>query len=412
MSNNLFARMRLARGLTQEELSARSGISVRTIRNFECGVIDRPRRSSLDMLLSVLDPGHEQLGGEQLNELAMRAGTIEDWLRRHDLEPGNWRGTRPPRTSLVGRDLDVDRLAELVTSQPITVVTGPGGVGKSRVALAVAERVGPAFAGGVAVTEMGTIPPEQQRDSQSVMELARDAVDRMVPGDDQRRGHYLLVLDNTEHLARTTALLVDRLLNEHPAPHILITSRRPPVVPGAGICELGLPSRDTALQLMADRVQTNCPELGLSAESPRSAALVEQLDRLPRLVEFAARRLRTLPLSALLSDRRALKVLHSADFSALPHQRSLEASLRWSLDLLDRRHRDLLTRLARREFESFSVGDLDAGAGPDTEAVELLADLADSSLLQVDRGNRYEYRMFRHVQALMADDPPLAVAAL
>lgn len=399
MTNNLFARMRQARGLTQEELSARSGVSVRTIRNFERGVIERPRRSSIDMLLTVLDPEHEQLGMEQLNELAVRAGSVQEWLGRIDLSIENWHGPRPPRTSLVGRDGEADRLAELVTGQQVMILTGPGGVGKSRLALAVAQMTRQVFA-GVTVTGMGGIPPERQRGGRAAMELAVAAVGGLL-ADNQRGGRHLLVLDNTEHLACTTTLLVDRLLNDHPGLHIVITARRAPVLPGAGIWELGPLSREAALELLSDRLRISCPGLGCE-QNAGAAELVEQLDRLPRLVEFAAHRLRTVPLSALLSSRNAMRLLGPADMSALPHQRSLEASLRWSLDLLDERHCDLLARLARRDCRSFSIG-VGADARFDAETVELLADLVESSLLQVDRGRRYEYRMFRHVQALLTD---------
>lgn len=409
MVNNLLLRLRLQRGLTQEELSEQSGISVRTIRNFERGLIQRPRRSSVDMLLAVLDPDlKERLRSTPVYELGMPRGMAAEWLQLLDPGVGAWRGSRPPRTSLVGRDLDIDLLGDMVTNQQVVVVTGPGGVGKSRVALATAESVGHRFSDGVAVAEMGRIPREQSLDAEGVMELAMAAVDGLIGDAGRSQGsRLLLVLDNVEHLSQTTSLLVQRLLGEYAALHILITSRRPPVLPGSSICELSPLDEESAVELLVDRVRTSCPTLDLTAELPQVAQLVRQLDGLPRFVEFAAYRLRMVPLSALLAESHRMSLFGSADLAALPHQRTLEASLRWSLDLLDERHQRLLTRLASRHRAShpFSAGELDGGDGefPAGEAVELLADLADSSLLQVDRGRRYEYRMLHHVQALLSD---------
>jgi transcriptional regulator with XRE-family HTH domain len=407
LNNNLFLRLRLQRGLTQEELSERSGISIRTIRKFERGLIERPRRSSVDMLLAVLDPDLEHLRTAPVDELGLPPGMAAEWLPLVDPGVWKWRGSRPPRTSLIAREREVEQLGELVIAQRAVVVTGPGGVGKSRVALAAAESIGRMFSHGVAVAEMGRIPGEQQLDSQSVMELAVAAVDGLFTGEAPPHGrHVLLILDNTEHLARTTALLVDRLLNDQPALHILITSRRPPVLHGARIWELALPSCEAAMELLVDRLQTSCPTLDLSDESTRMAELVRRLDRLPRFVEFAAHRLRIMPLSALLSDHHAMRLLGSADFATLPHQQTMEANILWSLDLLDERHQGLLACLAHRpDSVSFGVGEPGEGEFAHPEAMELLADLADFSLLQVDRGRRYEYRMFRHIQAVMTDGP-------
>jgi predicted ATPase len=388
LNSELLRHLRIQRGLTQEELSYSSGVSVRTIRNIECGLIERPRRKSVDLLLSVLDPEHKHLRMATMDE--MRLGT------------GAWRGPRPPHTSLVGREVEVRELGELVLANQVVMVTGPGGVGKSRVALEAAESVGPRFSDGVAVVEMGRVPREQDLDGGSAVEHALGAVRGLLSGEDGPE--LLLVLDNTEHLASTVPVLVDRLLNDHPALHVLITSRRAPALYGARIWELGLLSCEAAVELLTDRVRTSCPLLDLSDELPRVAELAQRLDRLPRLLEFAAHRLRTAPLSSLLSNHYGMKLLGSADSSTLPHQRTVEDSLQWSLDLLDERHQELLTQLAqRRGSVSFDAGGTVEDEFTSPETMGLLANLADSSLLQVDRGRRYEYRMLRHVKAFLVD---------
>jgi transcriptional regulator with XRE-family HTH domain len=383
--------LRIQRGLTQEELSYLSGVSVRTIRNVECGLIKRPRRKSVDLLLSVLDPEQKHLRRAAADE--MRLGT------------GAWRGPRPPRTSLVGREDDVRELGELVLANQVVMVTGPGGVGKSRVALAAAECVGPRFCDGVAVVEMGWVPREQDLDAESAMKCALEAVRTLLTGEEGPDGlDLLLVLDNTEHLTSTVPVLVDHLLNDHPALRVLVTSRRASPLFGASIWELGLLSSEAAVELLTDRVRMSCPALDISDDLPELTELAWRLDCLPQLLEFAAHRLRTVPLSTLLSRYYGLKLLGSPDSSALPHQRSVQHSLRWSLDLLGERHQEVLIRLARR-LGSIS---LDAGGTVEDEfatpeTMELLADLADASLLRINRGRSYEYCMLGHVKAFLAD---------
>ncbi|WP_377267930.1 helix-turn-helix domain-containing protein [Peterkaempfera sp. SMS 1(5)a] len=406
MNDNLLLRLRLQSGMTQEELSERSGISVRTIRNVERGLIQRPRRSSVDMLLEVLDPSlKEKLRSAPMDDLGMPVGMAAEWLKLVGPEKGVWRGSRPPRSSLVGRRAEVELLAGLALEQQVVVVTGPGGVGKSRVALAAAESAGSQLRDGVAVVELGLIPGERDLAGPAVLELAEQAViDLLGEEADAGRQQLLLVLDNAEHLPETTSLLVDWLLARFPGVHVLVTARRAPGLADAVLCELAPLGTEAAVELLLERLRTGCPDLDLSADSERLIALVGLLDGLPRLIEFAAHRLRMVPLESLLADGQAVRLLSSGDRRTLPHQRTPEASLRWSLDLLDDRHERLLAQLARGSRRTFRVGELevDPGEFSELEAVGLLADLAETSLLQVDRGGSYQYRMLRHVRAFLA----------
>ncbi|MBC3840109.1 helix-turn-helix domain-containing protein [Streptacidiphilus sp. 4-A2] len=266
MINNLLRQLRLQSGYTQEELSERSGISVRTIRNLERGQIRRPRRSSVDMLLAILDPAlRQELRARSADEPGTASGGAAEWLRL--VGPGrvDWRGSRPPRPSVAAREFEIGQLGKLVTDHQVVVLTGPGGVGKTRVALAVAESVGHLFADGVAVAELGRIPGEQHLDSASVMDLALGAVVELLEREPKPSGHrLLLVLDSTEHLPRTTALLVERLLGEYPELHILITSRRPPRVRGASVREIAPLPPEAAVDLLVQRLRTGYSVLDLS----------------------------------------------------------------------------------------------------------------------------------------------------
>ncbi|MFG3104238.1 helix-turn-helix domain-containing protein [Streptomyces sp. NPDC048182] len=415
MTENLLLRLRLRSGLTQEELSDSSGISVRTIRNFERGAIRRPRRSSVEMLLDVLDPElKERLHTAAVDDLATPVGMATDWLKVLGPEPGVWRGGRPPRSSLLGRDAEIAELGRRLRDQQVVVVTGMGGAGKSRVALAAAEEAGRRLDEGVAVVGLGRVPREHETGPGEALRLAGEAVARVLGTRLAEGGPHRLVvvLDDTEHLPLTTARLVDRLLARLPRAHVLVTARRPPGLIGASLYEVAPLDGDTGVELLRSRAADACPELDLSGCGERLAALVGLLDGLPRLIEFAARRLRTVSLDLLLTDDRAPRLLGCDDPAAPEHQRSAGAGLRWSLDLLDASHERLLRRLARGPVAG---GDVLAGL-TDAADVGLLADLADACLLQVDRGERpergghYGYRPLRHVRALLADDPPAVTA--
>ncbi|WP_225849658.1 helix-turn-helix domain-containing protein [Streptomyces sp. HPF1205] len=421
MRNDLLLALRTQRGWTQEELSERSGISVRTIRNLERGRIQSPRRSSLDLLFSVLDP--ELRGkGDQAAPVPRRASGSASGsagpagpVGAPGAAPGTsggpwarWRGPRPPRTALVGRDGDLDRLTELVTGNPVTVLTGPGGVGKTRLALAVAERVASVSRGTVGVVQLGRIAAGPPGEGAAALTAARHAVAEVL-GEDHRppgsaSGQGLLVLDTTEHLPQATALLVEHLRGAWPDLRLVLTTRRPPVLPEARIWETAPLGQDAAVQLMNRRLASSALDHDLTGAPDLVRALCRELDGVPRLIEFAAHRLRTVPITTLLSPEHLLELLGIPDFSVQPHQRSLRGSLEWSWAMLTQRQRQFMVRLAAAPDCVASDGQELGGWEPEftrTEALCLLAELADASFLQVRRGPRYEYRMLRHVRAFV-----------
>ena len=436
MRYDLLLALRTERGWTQEELSARSGISVRTIRNLERGRIHSPRRSSLELLFSVLDPelhgGADELGGGRpkssrpaagplpsgaaVGTAALRTGLAAGPRLRAATGPpsARWRGPHPPRTALIGRDPDLDRLCELVTGNAVTVLTGPGGAGKTRLVLAVAARTAIRFRGGVAVAQLGLIgaargqaeSPADGQDGPAALAAAERAVGELLGGDRQPPGGYpaLLVLDTTEHLPKVTARLVEQLRDSWPDLHLMITTRRPPVLPEARIWETAPLTEAAAVELMYLRLANSSLAADLTGRPGAVRELCRELDHLPRLVEFAAYWLRSMPVSALLAPEHALELLGFPDFSLLPHQRSLPASLEWSWNLLTERQRRFMHRLAA--LPEPVLGDTPELATPDpaltqAEAVRLLAELADASMLQLHRGTRYEYRMLRHVRTFV-----------
>jgi predicted ATPase/transcriptional regulator with XRE-family HTH domain len=419
MRNDLLLALRTQRGWTQEQLSERSGISVRTIRNLERGRIRSPRRSSLDLLFSVLDPESRGVGENcdagtgsgkwntgDATGLARPTETAHADARHIRRGTGRWRGAKPPRTELIGHDDDLDRLCDLVTGTAVTVITGPGGVGKTRLALAVAERTAAEFAGGVAVAQLGAIAEAAGGDGPAALSAARRTVAEVLGGERQPPGGCatLLVLDTAEHLPQATALLVEHLRGTWPDLRMIITTRRPPVLPEARIWETAPLPPDTAVQLMYRRLASSSLDHDLTGSPDLVRSLCRELDCVPRLIEFAAYWLRSVPVSTLLSPEQVLELLGFPDFSVLPHQRSLRGSLEWSWGMLTERQRRFMTRLAEQHgpvaSDAPELTALEPGITR-TEAVCLLAELADASLLQVRRGERYEYRMLRHVRAFV-----------
>ncbi|MGW7412263.1 helix-turn-helix domain-containing protein [Streptomyces sp. NPDC054863] len=397
-------------GWTQEELSERSGVSVRTIRNLETGSNTNPRRTSVDLLLSAF--------GATIAETATPWGS-EGWpvLPEQRAEPHfsqapelpPWHGPWPLNDPLVGRQTDLRHVMAAVQRSPIVVLTGAGGVGKSRLAHAAAVRLRPLFRNGVAVADLHSCPPEHLDSSLAGSELTR--VVRELDGEcgflrgGSRTGHRLLVLDNAEHVLQHAARIARNLLSEHPGLHLIITSRRTPSIgatetwaveplrvegPDGG--EATVPS---AVEHFLRRVQAGLPTLDLGNQLPLVTRLCRLLDGIPLALEVAAQRLRSLPLTSLLQGGNLFPLLDQVDAGRLSRHRTLSDSVRWSYELLPAPHQDLLHELATVQ-SPFSLEDVlrvQQGHLDATQVAHLLADLADASLVHIERQLHYKYRV-------------------
>ncbi|NUT50827.1 MAG: helix-turn-helix domain-containing protein [Saccharothrix sp.] len=410
--------MRKSRGWTQEELAERCGLSVRTIRNVELGSVD-PRRSSVDLLLRALDAG-ETSGNHP--------GTVPT--------PEKWRGISPPGRPVVGMRSALRELERTVLNTRVTAVVGQGGVGKTRIALGVAASVASTFRHGVVAVQLGDIPGEWQGAAPPTATIL-DRVRRLVgpehvgaggrgPADRTGTAHadLLIVLDNAEHLPSAVAAAARELLDAYPRAHVLITSRWPvterlgvsheirplPVEPvsddgspRAPAVELVLRSAGALGSLAADLVR----------DTPAIAELCRRLEGVPRALEFAAERLRAIPVRALLAAGPALRMLRTNDHSLLPHQRSVAGSIRWSVDLLSEDHRRLLRRLCHRPAAVFTHEEVVAAAGgPERADVDSVlchfSDLVDHALVTPCRDGTYNYRLVPYVREVIRaeSDPP------
>jgi predicted ATPase/DNA-binding SARP family transcriptional activator len=332
-------------------------------------------------------------------------------------------------TSFVGRAEEVRRVGKLLGEARLVTLTGAGGAGKTRLAIEAAGREPGevCFVDLVPVGDRADVPLAMLdalglRDAALLAPPApdrpgspADATGRLVAALADRR--ILLVLDNCEHVVDAAAHLSHRLLSACPMLRILATSREPlgitgetlwPVPPlpqpppGATPTEaLGY----AAVRLFADRATAVRPDFAVDPASVDAVLRIcRTLDGLPLAIELAAARLRALSLpevAARLDDRFGL--LSRGDRTAQPRHQTLRAVVEWSWDLLDDAEQTLARRLAvfagatTREAAERVCGPLAA------DVVELLASLADKSLVEAVDDDGRRYRMLDTVRAFCAE---------
>jgi predicted ATPase/DNA-binding SARP family transcriptional activator len=295
------------------------------------------------------------------------AGQAEPRPPREASGPHAARVRRPP-TSFIGRDEDVAGVLKRLGAERLVTLTGPGGVGKTRLATEVATSVTvPAWLAELApVTDPAEVPYavldalglRERSIAPRGAEMAGDPVDRLAGALADRDA--VLILDNCEHVIDAAASLVARLLNDCPKVKVLATSREPLQIPGETlhvVAPLAAPRESDipefsasypAVRLFADRAAAVLPGFELAAANAEAvASICRNLDGMPLAIELAAPWLRTLTpaqLAARLDDRFAL--LTAGSRTALPRHKTLRAVVDWSWDLLSERERVLARRLA------------------------------------------------------------------
>jgi predicted ATPase/class 3 adenylate cyclase len=331
-----------------------------------------------------------------------------------------------PRTSFVPRP-EVDEVAALLPATRLLTLTGPGGTGKTRLALELALRLKPQMPDGVVFVDLAPVAHPDLVASAIAGTLQVQPgpgapLERLV--EHLRSARMLLVLDNFEQVL-AAADVVSRLLDECPSVHVLVTSRAALRLSGeqeVPVPPLGRPADDApaevlasaAGQLFVQRASAVRPGFRLDARTAAAvASIVDSLDGLPLAVELAAARVRLLPPEAMAARlaQRDFAVLGAGSRDVPDRQRSLEAVIGWSYDLLEPEARE-----AFRRFSVFveSVGLDQLGAVLCPDAAEHLLDLLDSlteqSLLrQVDAGADVRFRMLATIREYamrrLADDP-------
>lgn len=268
-------------------------------------------------------------------------------------------------TRLIGRSAAITRLRDLISAYRAVTLTGPGGIGKSSLALHVARGIVGEFAGGGWLVEMA------QLSDPSLVPAAVAGALRLPPGSDSFTSEavarcigdkqLLLVLDNCEHLIGAVATLAETLLTLCPRTAILATSREIMRIQGENVYRVPPLELPPTEQIESDQMlEHSAPELFITrvrefdadfSTNTQNASMIvaicRQLDGIPLAIEFAAARAATLGVEQVaigLRDRFAL--LTNGRRTALPRHRTLRATLDWSYQLLTETERELLRRLA------------------------------------------------------------------
>jgi predicted ATPase/DNA-binding CsgD family transcriptional regulator len=328
-------------------------------------------------------------------------------------------GFVPPLTSFVGRAGQVGEVAGLLDEYRLVTVTGPGGVGKTRLAGEVARRVASRFADGAWLVELAAVQepalvPAAVAVALGIPQQPGVSIADSLAGVLARR-QLLLVLDNCEHVAEAAAELCAALLPVADDVRVLATSREPVGVagevryrlpplslPGLGRHgESGEDAGSEAVALFADRARQADAHFVLSVEaSPVVAQLMARLDGMPLAIELAAARVESLGVAQLLDrldDRFAL--LAGTDRAAAPRQRSLAATVDWSYQLLSEDERRVFRQLAIFPGP-FTLEAAEAVAG--VAAKSAVLHLVDCSLLTAPRtgpDGRVRYLMLETLRA-------------
>ncbi|MFI8767871.1 ATP-binding protein [Streptomyces sp. NPDC053792] len=329
-----------------------------------------------------------------------------------------------PLTDFVGRAREREDLASLVAAARLVTLVGPGGAGKTRLAL----EVGAGLPGEVRFVDLGAVagapgagavapggagaeaPRTRARTGDSSGEVAEAFAAALgVRGaarlETALAGRpVLLIVDNCEHVVGETAVLVRRLLAACPGLRALTTSREALGITGESLLPLGALAPDAAEELFVRRAAAVRP--GFTGHA-RVAELCAGLDGLPLAVELAAARLRTLSVEELADGLGArFELLSRGDRTAPERHRTLRAVVEWSWSLLEPGERELAARFsvfrggATAEAVARVCG---AGAGP-------LASLVEKSLVEVRDDGRY--RMLETIRAFAAERLPDADPAL
>ena len=357
-----------------------------------------------------------------------------------DLKPAPRYQLPAELTSFVGRDEQIAAIADALDGARLVTLTGPGGCGKTRLAIRVAAEVANRYADGLRLVELASLD-----DPALLLQAVAAALGlressgrplRQLLADELQDRQLLLLLDSCEHLVEACRALAEPLLRACPGLTMLATSRellRVPgervwpipamVVPGPEVATPELLLAYDSIRLFVERAAAVAAHFALSAANgPAVAQICRRLDGIPLAIELAAARVRHMPIEALAAGLdNSLSLLTATNANAPPHQRTLRATLDWSYARLTAAEQVLLRGLAvfaggctlqaieavaaeqgtqnkalgrERGSEQLSLSDADYSL------LDLLSQLVDKSLLLVEHRNATpRYRMLETVRA-------------
>ncbi|TDU86883.1 putative ATPase [Kribbella voronezhensis] len=392
---DLLRRHRRDAGLSQEKLAELAGLSVDAIAALERGRRRAPRPHTLRLLGDALRLGAPDRA--QLTAAARRdADTTRSVLRLPPVAPNE----------LIGRSQEVEEAARLISERATRLLTlsGPAGVGKTRLALAVASQVAHRFEDGVCwvplapvlepaavtpaiATAIGLHPLDGARLTEEIAEQIG-------------RRSLLLVLDNCVHVLAGATGVVSTLLEYCPNLTVLATSRELMRVPGESVYvvpPLALPTDDEdsasspAVRLFVDRATARgCPPTG---QLDQVARVVSRLEGIPLAIELAAARTNVLTVEELAAELdSSFAILGGGSSTGGSRQESLFGAIGWSHALLTPSERDLFARLSifaggwsLNAAAAVLSGRLVPGPLERATALDLTSRLVDKSLIRVSR---------------------------
>ncbi len=310
-----------------------------------------------------------------------------------------------PGLRLIGRTPAVTELKQLLTSQRIVSIIGPGGVGKTVLALHLAGEMRTEFPDGIAFADLSTVTdPARVAEAVAAAALAgggqgiNTATDRLALT--LRSARMLLLLDNCERLVEPVAALANAVVAACPRVTILITSREGLFVPDEQIFRLTPLSVDDAVKLFAERARAQGSFEPDMATRKDVAAICERLDGIPLAIEMAVPRLKVLSpaqLAARLDER--FRLLGAPGRGTTPRHRTLQAMIDWSYDHLPPGEQALLRTLSAFSGSS-RLAAVQALSREDDEValIDLLTALADKSMLVVEPGEPPRFRLLDSIR--------------
>jgi predicted ATPase/DNA-binding winged helix-turn-helix (wHTH) protein len=346
--------------------------------------------------------------------------------------PAEPEGTREPAglprlpVEIVGREAFLSSLVLGGPGKRLATIVGPGGMGKTAVALTAARQRASAYPDGVAIVDFGALAPGAAvaapvADALALAATATDASGAIARHLEPRR--FLLVLDGCEHVIAAAADLVEALLKAAPGLEVLATSREPLQSEGEWVHRLPplgwpagpeFPTAAAALEFPAVRLfvsRATAVATGFALEDgdvPVVAEICRSLDGIPLALELAAARVGLFGLRGLAAQIGAAPdILRRGSRTAVARHQTLRATLEWSFALLSADEWALLRRLAalRGDFDLRRALDAAADLLDERAAARCLAALVAKSLLVVDlAGATARYRLLETTRAYVADD--------
>ncbi|MGX1128936.1 putative ATPase/DNA-binding SARP family transcriptional activator [Streptomyces glaucescens] len=326
-----------------------------------------------------------------------------------------------PFSGLVGREGEVADVRELLATRRLVTVTGPGGVGKTRIAIAVAEQLKGTFPDGEWLVELAGSTGDLAEVVVAALGLRDDGNWGLRPEGEPHLGvadrlaevlrdkRMLLVLDNCEIVIDEAAALVELLLRSAPGLTVLTTSQEPLALAGETLWPVPPLAPKDAVELFSVRASAAAPDFALDASNADAvAAVCRRLDGIPLALELAATRVRALGVHRLrerLDDR--FRLLDVGQRGVPARQRTLRAVIDWSWELLTDPERTVLRRLAAHAEGCTleAAEDVCAADGVDAaDVLNLLVRLVNRSLVvAVDGAGGPRYRLLESVSAYCAE---------